>query len=110
MMPYVETAKSLGIAKGQTIGGVLKFRPNDSITRAEAITILLSAANIIVDRSLKTTQFTDVSVAWMIPYVETARTMGIVNGQVINGFLKFRPNDSITRAESVKVIAIVADI
>jgi len=105
MIPYVETAKSLGIAKGQIIDGISMFRPNDSITRAESIAILLNAAEIGVNSSLTTTEFTDVTVAWMIPYVETAKSLGIAKGQIIDGLLKFRPDDSITRAESVQIIA-----
>lgn len=104
MIPYVEKAKALGIANGQTIDGVLKFRPNDSITRAEAMAMLLNAAKIPVDSSLRTTQFTDVTMYWMMPYVEAAKSLGIANGQIIDGVLKFRPNDAITRAESVTII------
>ena len=55
-----------------------------------------------------TTSFSDVTIEWMIPYVETAKALGIAKGQTIGGVLKFRPNDSITRAESVKIIANVA--
>lgn len=107
MIPYIEKARLLGIAQGQTINGILKFRPNDSITRAEAIAILLNAAKISVDLSVITTEFKDIPLVdggWMIPYVVRAQSLGIINGQIIDGVLKFRPNDSITRAESVKII------
>lgn len=107
IIPYAERARQLGIIYGQTIWGVLKFRPNDSITRAEAIIILLRAAKIPVDSSVKTTVFQDVSAyAWWVltPYVERARQLGIIHGQVLQWVLKFRPNNSITRAESVKII------
>ncbi|MEI6710990.1 MAG: S-layer homology domain-containing protein [bacterium] len=59
-MPYTQKAQQLGIVYGQTIGGILKFRPNDSITRAEAVIILLRAANIPVNSSLQTTDFQDI--------------------------------------------------
>ena len=106
MIPYVEQARLLGIAQGQTIKGKLMFRPNDAISRGEAVTILLSAAKIAVDLSVKTTTFTDIPTTseWMIPYITKAQSLGIINGQIIDGILKFRPNDSITRAEAVTVI------
>ncbi len=41
---------------------------------------------------------------WMIPYVVTAKAMGIISGQVINGQLLFRPNDPLLRAEAAKIL------
>lgn len=106
MIPLLEKARTLGIVKGQTINGRLMFRPNDSISRGEAVTILLNAAKIPVDLSITQTTFQDIPTnsEWMIPYITKAQSLGIINGQIIDGILKFRPNDSITRAESVRVI------
>lgn len=60
IIPYTQKAQQLGIVYGQMIRGVLKFRPNDSITRAEAVIMLLRAANISVDSSLQMTDFQDI--------------------------------------------------
>ena len=105
MKKYLAKAKQLGIVKGQTINGKLVFRPNDSITRAEAISILLKAANITTSLSA-TTDFTDIPAegGWMVPYIAKAKERGIINGQTIGGKLVFRPNDSISRAEVAKII------
>lgn len=102
-VPYAEAAKAYGI-KGQTIGGKSVFRPNDYITRAEALAMLFSVAKIKTDSTIKTVAFKDVSTSWMIPYIAKAKELGIVSGQTINGKLVFRPNDSITRAETARVI------
>jgi len=86
ILSYAERARQLGIVYGQTIQGKLKFRPNDSITRGEALIILLNAANISVDTSLKTTVFQDIPAyaeGVLIPYVERARELGIINGQML---------------------------
>jgi len=107
MISLLEKARTLGIVQGQTIDGRLIFRPNDAITRGEAITILLNAAKIPVDLSITQTTFQDIPEVsqWMIPYIVKAQSLNIINGQVIDGIFKFRPNDSITRAESVRVIS-----
>jgi hypothetical protein len=79
------------------------FRPNDAVSRIEAIKILslASGMNIVATDS---TVFTDVNVAWMKKYVKAARLAGIVNGQMANGKLVFEPLRNITRAEASKVI------
>ncbi|MEI6710991.1 MAG: S-layer homology domain-containing protein [bacterium] len=46
MIPYVEKAQQLGIIDGQTTGGVLKFRPNDSVTRAESVKMVVQASSV----------------------------------------------------------------
>ena len=79
------------------------FRPNDNISRAEALKILLGAAWIQIINT-QSTDFTDVTIDWQIPYVETAKNMRVISGQIINWKLVFRPNDSISRAEVSKIV------
>ncbi len=101
-IPLVAAALERGFLSGQTIDGALVFRPNDPITRAEAMKILLNAAGIASE--VRTTAFTDIVDSWQIGYVETARQLGIVSGQTVDGRLVFRPNDPITRAEVSKIV------
>jgi len=100
---YVIKAKELGIISWQTISWRLVFRPNDSITRAEALAILFKIANIDT-KSTKTLEFKDEFNSWMIPYVIKAKELGIISWQTISWRLVFRPNDSITRAETSRII------
>jgi len=111
MIPYVAKAKELWIISGQTINGKFVFRPNDGVTRAEAIAILFRASKIEVDAKATTT-FTDIPSdgAWMIPYVAKAKELWIISGQTINGKFVFRPNDGITRAESSKIIVKTSEL
>ncbi|EKE29282.1 MAG: Cna protein B-type protein [uncultured bacterium (gcode 4)] len=102
IIPYLEKAKEFWI-NGQQSNWKHIFRQNDPITRAEALAMLLSIAKIKRDAGTST-QFTDVSVDWMIPYIAKAKKLSIVSGQTIDWKLKFRPNDTITRAETVKII------
>ena len=43
---YAEVAKSFGIFSGQVLDGELKFRPDDSITRAEIAKVIVNAFNL----------------------------------------------------------------
>lgn len=107
-IPFVARAKELGIVSGQDINGKLRFRPNDTVTRAEAMKILLLTAGY-VPNSVQHTDFADVAESWQIPFVARAKELGIVSGQSIDGRLKFRPNDTMTRAEVAKVIVKMMD-
>ncbi len=105
MISYLAKAKELGIANGQTIDWELKFRPNDLITRGEAMSILLNAAKIKTTVTVAAA-FTDIPAdwTWMIRYLAKAKELGIANGQTIGWELKFRPNEPITRAETTRII------
>lgn len=104
MVPYLNTAKLLGIISWQMVNGKLLFRPNAHITRAEALKILFLTARIrttsgeqlrFQDRDMK---------AWMIPYIIQATELGIINGQTIGNKLLFRPNANLTRWEATKLL------
>jgi hypothetical protein len=65
------------VAKASELGLIdtnnTNFRPNDNITRAEAMKMLLNAAGIEVQDSTTST-FSDVS-GWAVKYVETAKNL-----------------------------------
>lgn len=80
------------------------FRPNDTITRAEAMKILMVALGTKTD-GIRIT-FTDLDASSdLAKYVEAAKSTGIVSGEIVNGKARFRPNDAITRAEIAKIVA-----
>lgn len=97
--PYVSLALSKGIVSDKNTN----FRPNDSISRAEAAKIIVGifGANVVNTE----TTFTDVdATSDLAKYIETAKSLGFFSGQVVDGKSLFRPNDSITRAEISKVV------
>lgn len=98
---YVSLALSKGMISSNT-----SFRPNDSITRAEATKILMSTSGKKINEPSVLT-FVDLNnTSGLNKYIETARSMGILSGQMkINGEWIFRPNDSITRAEIAKIVS-----
>lgn len=74
-----------------------KFRPNDTISRAEAMKMLLKAFGIETPEVAKSS-FSDVT-GWAVKYVEKAKIMWIIAANTT-----FRPTESITRAEVSKVV------
>ncbi len=79
------------------------FRPNDAISRIEAMKMILKvgetrSANFTLSTATTTT-FTDIPASWMMKYVETAKDLAIVSGTNNT----FRPLDAINRGETAKV-------
>jgi len=100
--PYLEKAKELKIVSG--FDG--KIYPNQPVTRAEALKILLTAANTPI--TFKTTiNFKDTNAdAWYMWYVRYAYENGIVSGYPDG---TFRPSNKVTRAEVAKMTVNVID-
>jgi len=81
------------------------FQPNEPISRREAIKIILKAWVANELPPVWSRSFVDVDyTSWEAQYIESGYSYGIINGQVIANTLKFRPNDSILRWETTKLI------
>lgn len=82
--------------------GGFYFNPNDSITRAEFVTIL----SRLFPMESGSCNFTDVkTTSWYYSAVATAVEKGWVNGYDNgDGSYSFRPNSGITRAEAVTIV------
>gem|GEM_PF-6865399 len=75
-----------------------RFRPNDSLTRAEAITLLVRSAKLPLDTAKRTT-FQDVKLSHTHrTYVNTFATYLNIRGT------NFSPDTSITRGELAKIL------
>lgn len=99
-MPYVEQAVRYGLVGGYSDD---TFRPNKSITRAEAVKILAEFLELELNENAEST-FSDVeNEAWYAPYVDAIREAGVVTGYADG---TFKPNNPITRAEASKVIKV----
>lgn len=97
---YVTFAHSQGFISGYSDGS---FHPNESITRAEAVTLVMKEAGIIAyDTSNLFHTFTDIHESdWFAISVAAATDKGIIQGY---GDGTFRPYDDITRAEAAVVV------
>lgn len=96
---YITYAHFQGFVEGYQDG---TFRPNDKITRAEAVQMTMQIADIIAyDVSDIESRFLDVnSDDWFANGVAVADDLGIIEGY--NDFT-FRPNNNITRAEAAAI-------
>jgi hypothetical protein len=96
---YINKATTLGIVDGYEDG---TFRPEASVTRAEAVKILLRSAGLGTE-SIDVVLYPDVTKEdWYYSYVAYATLNHIVDG-FIDG--RFGPNMPITRAEAAKIAA-----
>lgn len=76
------------------------FKPNDEINRAE-LTKMVVATRLEPDPDEYKDCFPDVDDQWFAPYICYAKEQGWVDGYDDG---KFKPNQEITRVESIKVI------
>jgi cysteine-rich repeat protein len=101
--PYAAAAKKYGILKGFPEG----MRPNELVSRAEALKILLTASKLPLQVT-STKNFTDTSPgAWYMYYVRYAYENGIIAGYADG---TFRPASTITRAEIAKMTVKIMDL
>ena len=95
----ISTLANAGIIKGDPAG---TYRPDDPITRAEMAAIIARFGDF--KEGGKT--FNDISGHWAQKYIELAASNGWING---NPDGTFKPNNNITRAETVAMINRVLD-
>jgi len=89
----------LSLEKRGVVSSAEKYRPDDSVSRAELV-ILVIRAKGITPKPYKGS-FGDVkSTDWYADYVETALNAGIIAKAD-----KFRPLDYVTREEAAKILA-----
>lgn len=92
----ISTLANIGIVTGY---GNSCFGPDDNITRAELATILVRFCE--TTGSVLTDQFTDISGHWARAYINQAAKAGFVTGYTDQ---TFRPDQNITRAETVVML------
>ncbi|MDP2103922.1 MAG: S-layer homology domain-containing protein, partial [Candidatus Gracilibacteria bacterium] len=99
ILPSDEVAPYLARAlENKIIARANTFRPNDSLTRAEAITLLIRSAKLPLD-TIKRTAFQDVKLSHTHrTYINTFATYLNIRGT------NFSPDTSITRGELAKIL------
>lgn len=91
---YIKQAAELGLIEGYQ--GL--YRPNDTMTRAEFVTILWRAMG--EPKPTKAAAFTDLTQNWYLDAVAWAEENAVVNGM---GEGKFAPNGTVTREQMVTI-------
>lgn len=104
---YVAYATRIGMVSGQNG----KFRPNDTVTRAEAAKIFVNAAGLGLSSDVTT--FVDVPTSHSLAtYIQTAYDNCLLHGRktlggvttLASGKQVYEPTDNITLAETAKVL------
>ncbi len=95
----VNLLSNLGIIKGYDDG---TFKPDNTVTRAEAATMIVRMLGLADEVESGATNFTDVAADnWASGYVNVAEANGIINGM---GDGTFNPNGEVTYGQIVKMI------
>jgi len=96
----IENTGTVGLVQGYPDG---TFRPDRDLTRAELATILVRAKGLELPNRQARVVFKDVKPDfWAAKYVEVAKMAGLVKGYPDGSF---RPNNKISRAEGITVVA-----
>lgn len=92
----VEEMSKAGVINGYTDG---TFRPDNEITRAEFVTMIMQSKTV---SEFESVPFSDVDKSlWSADYIYSAYKAGYINGYTDG---TFKPDSPITRAEAVKII------
>ncbi len=98
----IEFLQEQGIIEGYSDG---TFRPGSNINRAEFLKLIMEGSDLTLDQN-DNTPFGDVDhQSWYAPYVKKAYHEGWVEGYVSDN--TFRPGQDISKAEALKIIAMV---
>jgi hypothetical protein len=92
---YIAKAASLGLVEGYNG----QYRPNDSMTRAELVTILWRASGCPAPTT--ESSFTDLTQTWYLDAVAWAEETGVINGV---GHDRFSPSGEVTREQLVTIL------
>ncbi len=97
-IPYIATAQLNGITQGY-IGGF--FKPNQNVTRAEFLKILLLATPVSIDPAVNESPYPDVAKDdWYAVFAQFGKQKNILP-RATDGF---KPDEEITRAEVAEII------
>lgn len=95
---YINRLREAGVIDGHAAG---LFRPEDPVTRAELVKLVVRAKQFDTGNACEGL-FHDVPCdAWHAPYVETAYSMAIAEGE---GNRTFLPDDPVTRQQLFSII------
>ena len=105
----VEVLTALGIVTGYEENGTYTFKPEGTITRAEAATMIVGALNMTEDAkaSAGTSRFADVNAtaAWAAGYINVGVAQGFIKGMDAT---TFAPQDNVTYAQMCVMLTTIA--
>ena len=98
----IKKAQELGMINGDLDEtGNKIFRPDDIISKAEAIKILMRISKIQAQQVEQTT-YSDITVAWHTSYIENGEALGLFDAE--DDEYSFSPDSGVKREEMVDLI------
>ncbi len=97
-----EWMRNTGIFTGERVSDQLCFRPEQTVTRGEFVTMLVNVLGIPVDEDAAYTGFTDECPTWLRPYLAAALRSGLTAGW--KGGSVFGANQPITGQEAALML------
>jgi hypothetical protein len=99
----IETARQLDMISGdKNASGQSIFRPNDPISKAEALKMLINVSNLNVDKNIQSTYF-DLHWNWYENYVKKWEYLKILNPE--DDYYVFNGDSSVSRWYMVQLIS-----
>lgn len=101
------TMAAMGIMSGKIVGDGTYFMPDEEVTRAEFVAMLMKTLGMKADSTLNESYFDDndkIPKA-LVSYVATAQRAGLILGEFESGKLLFKPNEAITSYEAASIIS-----
>jgi len=101
---YIINLKELGIVDGYAIeDGTFVFRPDNDITRAEMVKLIVASLNLEIINDYEGSRFADWDKVadWAKPYMAAAIEAGIVLGSAEAGGLYINADDNIIREQMI---------
>ena len=84
-----------------TEDGIAIFRPDDFITKAEAVKILMNISEI-QSQELGVLQYEDITVDWHKPYIQNGQSLGLFDPERDANI--FNPDSGVKREDMVHLI------
>lgn len=100
------TLSAMGVMNGKILGDGVYFMPEENVSKAEFVAMLMKTVGVKADSTITETYFDDnekIPVA-LRSYVGTAQRAGYVIGEFDEGKLLFNPNEAITSYEAASII------
>ena len=97
---------AMGIMDGKILGDGVYFMPEESVSRAEFVSMVMKALDIKADTTVTESFFDDNAYipTGLVSYIGTAERIGLITGKFENGRLIFAPNESITSSEAASIV------
>lgn len=103
---------AMGIMGGKILGDGVYFSPDETVSRAEFVSMAMKAAGIPAETA-KTESYFDDNSDIPLPlrsYVATAQRIGIIHGNFEGGKLVFKPNEAISKYEAALIMAEISGV